>query len=174
ARSGVHWLIVAHRTRVNRLSGIASCAEYSERVLGHPPRVGGVGISMRERGSVLLILRTFRPGAWCCRTWSARRHGGEAREISNVLQAQRAHEELLNVALTRAKLDRHETHWLIVAYRTQANRLLGIASFAEYSERVLGPHPSRHRRTPARSSRSPRLARTRPGSRNRDTLLDRS
>src|SRR5690606_10072635 len=30
-----------------------------------------------------------------------------------------------------------------------------------------GPHPSRHRRTPARGSRSPRLARTRPGPRNR-------
>ncbi len=65
----------------------------------------------------------------------------QAHEISNVLQAQRAHEELLNVALTRAKLDRHEAHWLIVAYRTQANRLLGLASFAEYSERVLGHTP---------------------------------
>ena len=28
-----------------------------------------------------------------------------------------------------------------MAYRTQANRLLGIASFAEYSERVLGHTP---------------------------------
>src|SRR5690606_26215853 len=45
------------------------------------------------------------------------------------------------VALARAKLDRHEAHWLIVAYRTQVNRLLGIASFAEYSERVLGHTP---------------------------------
>src|SRR5690606_1197978 len=65
----------------------------------------------------------------------------QAHEISNVLQAQRAHEELLNVALARAKLDRHEAHWLVVAYRAQANRLLGCASFAEYSERVLGHTP---------------------------------
>ena len=61
--------------------------------------------------------------------------------MANVLEAQRAHEELLGVALARAKLDRHEAHWLIVAYRTQVNRLLGIASFAEYSERVLGHTP---------------------------------
>src|SRR5690606_24101373 len=65
----------------------------------------------------------------------------QAHEITNVLEAQRAHEELLGVALARAKLDRHEAHWLIVAYRTQVNRLLGIASFAEYSERVLGHTP---------------------------------
>src|SRR5690606_9632426 len=65
----------------------------------------------------------------------------QAHEISNVLEAQHAHEELLNVALARAKLDRHEAHWLVVAYRTQANRLLGCASFAEYSERVLGHTP---------------------------------
>ena len=95
---------------------------------------------MRERGSVLLILRTFRPGAWCCRTWSARRHGVKLVK-SRTFSKPNAHEELLNVALTRAKLDRHETHWLMVAYRTQANRLLGIASFAEYSERVLGHTP---------------------------------
>ena len=65
----------------------------------------------------------------------------QAHVIPNAIEAQRAHEELLNVALTRAKLDRHEAHWLIVAYRTQANRLLGCASFAEYSERVLGHTP---------------------------------
>src|SRR5690606_19143093 len=65
----------------------------------------------------------------------------QAHEMANVLEAQRAHEELLGVALARAKLDRHEAHWLIVAYRTQVNRLLGIASFAEYSERVLGHTP---------------------------------
>src|SRR5690606_40492021 len=96
---------------------------------GTPPRVGGVGTSMRERGSVLPILRTFRCGAWCCRTWSARRHGVKLVK-SRTFSKPNAHEELLNVALTRAKLDRHETHWLMVAYRTQANRLLGIASFA--------------------------------------------
>ena len=65
----------------------------------------------------------------------------QAHDIRSVLQAQRAHEELLSVALARAKLDRHEAHWLIVAYRTQANRLLGLGSFAEYSERVLGHTP---------------------------------
>ena len=65
----------------------------------------------------------------------------QAHEISNVLQAERAHEELLRIACERAKLDRHEAHWLMVAYRAQANRLLGIASFREYSERVLGHTP---------------------------------
>ena len=61
--------------------------------------------------------------------------------IPNALEAERAHEELLRIACERARLDRHEAHWLMVAYRTQANRLLGIASFAEYSERVLGHTP---------------------------------
>ncbi len=65
----------------------------------------------------------------------------QAHVFSNVLEAERAHEELVRIACERAKLDRHEAHWLIVAYRTQANRLLGCASFAEYSERVLGHTP---------------------------------
>ncbi len=65
----------------------------------------------------------------------------QAHVIPNVLEAERAHEELLRIAFERAKLDRHEGHWLMVAYRTQANRLLGVASFAEYSERVLGHTP---------------------------------
>lgn len=57
----------------------------------------------------------------------------QAHEMPNVLEAQRAHDELVSVALARAKLDRYEAHWLIVAYRTRAHRLLELASFAHCS-----------------------------------------
>jgi hypothetical protein len=54
---------------------------------------------------------------------------------------QRAHEELLRLAKRRARIDRTEGHWLLLAAREGTHARLGYASFGEYVERLFGYAP---------------------------------
>src|SRR5436190_2732078 len=51
---------------------------------------------------------------------------------------QRAHEELVRLAATRAGLDYDEGRWLLRAERAGAHARLGYGSFREYAERLFG------------------------------------
>src|SRR5690348_18408592 len=51
---------------------------------------------------------------------------------------QRAHEELVRLAETRAGLDYEEGRWLLRAQRAGAHARLGYGSFREYVERLFG------------------------------------
>jgi HAMP domain-containing protein len=53
----------------------------------------------------------------------------------------RAHEELVRLAKSRARLDRDEGRWLVVAAREGTHARLGYASFVEYVERLFGYSP---------------------------------
>ena len=65
----------------------------------------------------------------------------QAHDIPIALDGQRAHEELVRIAKSRAEVDRHEAPWLLLAYRVAVHRMLGFANFAQYAERVLGYTP---------------------------------
>jgi hypothetical protein len=54
---------------------------------------------------------------------------------------QRAHDELVRLAATRAGLDYEEGRWLLRAERAGAHLRLGYASFREYAERLFGYSP---------------------------------
>src|SRR5690348_5192757 len=54
---------------------------------------------------------------------------------------QRAHEELVRLAATRAGLDYEEGRWLLRALRTGAHVRLGYGSFREYTARLFGYSP---------------------------------
>ena len=58
-----------------------------------------------------------------------------------------ADQQLRRLAARRAALDLEEAHWLVVARRTRVHAHLGMGSFLEYVERVLGyrPHTARER-----------------------------
>jgi len=53
----------------------------------------------------------------------------------------RAHDELVRLAKTRARLERGEGRWLLVAAREGTHARLGYASFVEYVERLFGYSP---------------------------------
>jgi len=57
------------------------------------------------------------------------------------LDWQRAHEELSELAKTRARLDWQEGIALLFALRSGAHVMLGFGTFAEYVERLLGYRP---------------------------------
>src|SRR5260221_5839434 len=57
------------------------------------------------------------------------------------LDWQRAHEELSELAKTRARLDWQEGMALLHALRSGAHVMLGFGTFAEYVERLLGYRP---------------------------------
>jgi hypothetical protein len=53
----------------------------------------------------------------------------------------RAHEELVRLANSRARLDQDEGRWLVVAAREGTHARMGYASFVEYVERLFGYSP---------------------------------
>src|SRR5260221_6298049 len=57
------------------------------------------------------------------------------------LDWQRAHQELSELAKTRARLDWQEGKALLFAFRSGAHVMLGFGTFAEYVERLLGYRP---------------------------------
>src|SRR5258707_2095391 len=57
------------------------------------------------------------------------------------LDWQRAHEELSELAKTRARLDWQEGQALLLALRSGSHVMLGFGTFAEYVERLLGYQP---------------------------------
>ena len=52
-----------------------------------------------------------------------------------------AHEQLQKLATRRAALDAEEAKWLAIAQRERVHEELGLGSFREYVERVLGYPP---------------------------------
>src|SRR5260221_5963805 len=63
------------------------------------------------------------------------------------LDWRRAHEELSELAKTRARLDWQEGIALLFALRAGAHVMLGFGTFAEYVERLLGYGPRWTRRS---------------------------
>src|SRR5262249_22001371 len=59
----------------------------------------------------------------------------------DVVSWRRAHEELVRLAKTRARLDLEEGRWLLRALRSGAHVELGYGSFLEYTERLFGYGP---------------------------------
>src|SRR5260221_830895 len=57
------------------------------------------------------------------------------------LDWQRAHQELSELAKTRARIDWQEGKALLFAFRSGAHVMLGFGTFAEYVERLLGYRP---------------------------------
>jgi len=52
-----------------------------------------------------------------------------------------AHAELIRIGKAKSGLDWEEGRWLLVAARTAVHRRLGLGTFAEYAERMLGHGP---------------------------------
>jgi len=52
-----------------------------------------------------------------------------------------AHAELIRIGKAKSGLDWEEGRWLLVAVRTAVHRRLGLGTFAEYAERMLGHGP---------------------------------
>jgi hypothetical protein len=63
------------------------------------------------------------------------------KDVSDAVTWRMAHEQLQKLATRRAALDAEEAKWLVIAQRERVHEELGLGSFREYVERVLGYAP---------------------------------